>query len=189
MKTVTDEYLEQNREQVEAWYEEYSGYVESAKTAAIKSIKFYVIGFGSFLLFAWLYTLLEWKLLANLCVLIMLITLCGGIIIGFYFKGVKPVFKMYKYYWSSILSVANKINILGNLPFIGWIITLFVLSFDLWVVCFSIACWMMCPPLLYFLAHCFFKKATKGYKQGIEWHDRRKANNYESSVDEVEERR
>ncbi|MBO5179111.1 MAG: hypothetical protein J6B87_02035, partial [Clostridia bacterium] len=94
MKTVTDEYLEQNKEKVEKWYQEYTKYVKDAKMAAIISLIFYVIGWGSFFLILCLYGLLKWKLLVYLCVFIMFVVIFGGLIIGICFKGIKPVFKM-----------------------------------------------------------------------------------------------
>lgn len=188
MKTVTDEYLEQNKEKVEKWYQEYTKYVNDAKMAAIMSLIFYVIGWGSFFLILCLYGLLKWKLLVYLCVFIMFVVIFGGLIIGICFKGIKPVFKMCKYYWISAVEISSKINsVLGSLPFIGWIFWVLKLAFDLWVICFFIYCWISFSPLMYFLAYLFFKKATKGHKQGIEWHERRKANNYADAVDKAEE--
>lgn len=179
MKTITDEYMEQNREEVEYYAEEYAEYAANTKIVLIKSLKFYAVGFGVFLAVTALAALLDWGFLAAIAAFILTITVFGGLAIGFIYKGIKPVFKMMKYYLVTIMEKLRDIGAFFSIiPFAGLIINFGIMIIDLWLISFAIGLWTTVPPVVYFGAYKFFSKLSKGYKDGLEWHNRRKARNY-----------
>ena len=187
MKTITDEIFEQNRDELGYLYEEYKEYAVNAKIAASKSIKFYLVNWGLTIVFALLFQLLKWEFLAKLDFLFTVIAMFGGLAIGFYFKGVKPVFKMFKYYWSTITEKTNAVGgFFGLIPFVGWFLNFCIMLFDIWVFSAFVAIWIGCSPLTYYWAHRFFIKLSKKFEEGLDIFDKRQANNFASVSDEQE---
>ena len=179
MKTVTDEYMEENWEEVEWQSKEYAEYASNSKIALIKSLKFYAIGWGAFFVVTVLAALLDWGVLAAVALIISIITMFGGYVVGFYYKGVKPVYKLLRYYLVSIMEKLRNIGGFFNIiPFVGLIINLWVMIIDLWLITIAISIWLFASPLAYFWAYKFFGKLSKGYKDGLEWNARRRARNY-----------
>lgn len=186
MKTITDEYMEENWEEVERQSKEYAEYASNSKIALIKSLKFYAVTWGLVLVIGLLATLLKWKILAMLVALLETVAIFGGYVVGFYYKGVKPVYKLLRYYLVSIMEKLRNIGGFFNIiPFVGLIINLWVMIIDLWLITIAISIWLFVSPLAYFLAYKFFNKLSKGYKDGLEWHNKRKARNY-ADIDEAE---
>ena len=178
MKTITDELFEQNIEEYRMMYEDYKEYVVNTKKSAIESLKFAVISWVILFLIAALINWLQWKILTGLGLLAVCITLFGPIAVGFYYKGGKPVFEMFKYYVITIMSIAKKVtlffHIIPILGSIGELICLFIVGE--YVIAGVVAIWGMTPPLAYYFGHIYYRKKVKALKIGFDRYNRNNAN-------------
>ena len=178
MKTITDELFEENIEEYRMMYEDYKEYVDNTKKSAIESLKFAVISWAILFFIAALIKWLRWKILTGLGLIAACIALFGPIAVGFYYKGGKPVFEMFKYYVITIMSTVKKVTTIFHIiPILGSIAELiFLLMVLQYVFAGVVAIWGMTPPLAYYFGYIYYKKKVKALKIGFDRYNRNNAN-------------